>query len=458
MDIKIEKKKYLVPRKYWAWIGGGAVLIAVLIWLGLGNFSSTLKVDRKGLSIGTVEKAQFNDYVSVDGQVVPISVVQISSEEGGIVLEKVVDEGAHVNKGDVIVKLSNSNLDLEILNAESELAEKQDMLRNTQISMEQDRLNNSNEELSLSQDVITKRRSYQHQAALHKEELNSRDQVAPKDILIHQKGNKPTPYVTLQQAADTTRCIHIAYVAEGYTDAEMPVFLKDAQEATEAIFAHEPFKSMRDRFNIVAVKSPSKQSGPSIPAQGIWHETALSSHFDTFYSDRYLTTLHLKDLHNWLAGTPYEHIIVLVNSDKYGGGGILNSYNLTTCHQKWFKPVVVHEFGHSFAGLADEYAYEQEQIPMYPHDVEPWEKNITTLADFHGKWENMIDKKTKIPTPLSKKEKEAVSKVGVFEGAGYSLKGVYRGVQDCRMRINETPEFCAVCKKALQDLIDFYTK
>ena len=129
-------------------------------------------------------------------------------------------------------------------------------------------------------------------------------QVAPKDILIHQKGNKPTPYVTLQQAADTTRCIHIAYVAEGYTDAEMPVFLKDAQEATEAIFAHEPFKSMRDRFNIVAVKSPSKQSGPSIPAQGIWHETALSSHFDTFYSDRYLTTLHLKDLHNWLAGTP----------------------------------------------------------------------------------------------------------------------------------------------------------
>ena len=89
MDIKVEKKKYLVPRKYWAWIGGGAVLIAVLIWLGLSNFSSTLKVDRKGLSIGTVEKAQFNDYVSVDGQVVPISVVQISSEEGGIVLEKV---------------------------------------------------------------------------------------------------------------------------------------------------------------------------------------------------------------------------------------------------------------------------------------------------------------------------------------------------------------------------------
>lgn len=283
-------------------------------------------------------------------------------------------------------------------------------------------------------------------------------QVAPKDILIHQMGNQPTPYETLQQAADTTKCIHIAYVAEGYTEAEMPVFLKDAKEATEAIFAHEPFKNMRDRFNIVAVKSPSQESGPSIPSKGIWHKTALSSHFDTFYSDRYLTTLHLKDLHNWLAGTPYEHIIVLVNSDKYGGGGILNSYNLTTCHQQWFKPVVVHEFGHSFAGLADEYAYESEQIPMYPHDVEPWEKNITTLADFHGKWENMIKKGTKVPTPLSKNEKVAKTKVGVFEGAGYSPKGVYRGVQDCRMRINETPEFCAVCQDALKQIIDFYTK
>jgi len=283
-------------------------------------------------------------------------------------------------------------------------------------------------------------------------------QVAPKDILIHKKGNHPTPYATLQQAADTTHCIHIAYVAEGYKPEEMPVFLKDAQDATEAIFAHEPFKSNRDKFNIVAVESPSEDSGASEPGNGIWKHTALDSHFDTFYSDRYLTTLHLKKLHDWLAGTPYEHIIVLVNSSKYGGGGILNSYNLTTCHQKWFKPVVVHEFGHSFAGLADEYAYEEEAIPMYPHDVEPWEKNITTLVDFDSKWKDMMDKKTKVPTPLSKNEKVAKTKVGVFEGAGYSTKGVYRGVQDCRMRINETPEFCAVCKKALQDIIDFYTK
>ena len=266
-------------------------------------------------------------------------------------------------------------------------------------------------------------------------------QVVPTDILIHHKGEHPTPYTVLQQAADTTHCIHIAYVAEGYTSAEMATFLKDAHKANEALFAHEPFKTLRDRFHVIAVESPSQDSGTSEPSKGIWKNTALHSHFDTFYSDRYLTTLNLKDLHDWLAGTPYEHIIVLVNTEKYGGGGILNSYNLSMTHNKWFKPVVVHEFGHSFAGLADEYAYEEEQIPMYPHDIEPWEQNITTLVNFNSKWVDMVKKGTKIPTPLSKDEKTAKTKVGVFEGAGYSLKGVYRGVQDCRMRINDTPEY-----------------
>ena len=279
--------------------------------------------------------------------------------------------------------------------------------------------------------------------------------VVPTDILIRKTGtHMVTPYETLQQAADTNRCIHIAFVAEGYQKEEMHVFLKDAQVAIDALFAHEPFKSMRDRFNIIAVKSPSKESGTSEPSKGIWKETALHSHFDTFYSNRYLTTLNIKDLHNVLAGTPYEHIIVLVNTNMYGGGGILNSYNLSMTHHPQYRPVVVHEFGHSFGGLGDEYAYEQEQIPMYPHDVEPWEPNLTTLTDFHGKWEDMIEKGTPRPTPSTPENKE---KVGLYEGAGYSLKGVYRGMQDCRMRTNENPEFCPVCNRALQNLIKFYT-
>ena len=287
--------------------------------------------------------------------------------------------------------------------------------------------------------------------------------VAPRDILIRHMGERNvTPYETLQQAADPSRCIHIAYIAEGYTEAEMPVFIKYCRIAMEALFAHEPFKSMRQRFNIIAVKAPSAESGTSEPSKGIWKNTALHSHFDTFYSDRYLTTLHLKDLHNWLAGTPYEHIIVLVNTEKYGGGGILNSYNLSMAHNDYFKPVVVHEFGHSFAGLGDEYAYEKETINMYPTDVEPWEPNLTTLVDFHGKWENLINKKTPIPTPqpadLDKPNARRDKwKIGAYEPAGYAQHGVYRGFPDCRMRTNVHPEFCPVCTQALTRLIQFYT-
>ena len=303
--------------------------------------------------------------------------------------------------------------------------------------------------------------------------------IAPNDILIRRIGfNNRTPYTTLQAAADTNNCINIAFVAEGYRKEEMPVFIDDAKVAIEALFEHEPFKEMRNRFNIVAVESASVDSGTSEPSKDLWRNTVLGSHFDTFYSDRYLTTLNLKALHDVLAGIPYEHIIVLVNTSEYGGGGILNSYNLSMTHHPQYRQVVVHEFGHSFAGLADEYAYEQEQIPMYPHDVEPWEKNITTLVDFHDKWESLIKQGTPVPTPLpettatkggkggkkakGKKanaaEKSDMEKLGVYEGAGYSLKGVYRPCPDCRMRSNNHKEFCPACQKALKDLINFYTK
>lgn len=296
--------------------------------------------------------------------------------------------------------------------------------------------------------------------------------VCPEDILIRRIGfGKTTPFVTLQSADDTTKCIHIAYVAEGYKAEEMSVFLEDAKIATEALFKHEPFKTMRNRFNIVAVESSSVDSGTSEPSKGVWRNTVLGSHFDTFYSNRYLTTLNLKSLHDVLAGIPYEHIIVLVNTEEYGGGGILNSYNLSMTHHPLYRQVVVHEFGHSFAGLADEYAYETEQIPMYPHDIEPWEKNITTLVDFHNKWEGLIAPGTHVPTPMPKTQnskakgkhniKDSTSekiKVGVYEGAGYSLKGVYRPYPDCRMRSNEHKDFCPACQKALSDLIKFYTE
>ena len=266
--------------------------------------------------------------------------------------------------------------------------------------------------------------------------------VDPTDILIRRAGERlVTPYVTLQQAADTSRCIHVAYVAEGYQQHEMGTFLEDCRAAMESLFRHEPFHQMQDRFNMIAVMSPSAESGTSWPAKGIWKNTVLGSHFDTFYSDRYLTTLHQKKLHDVLAGTPYEHIIILVNTDHYGGGGIYNSYNLTYAHGPQFRPVVVHEFGHSFGGLGDEYPYGDDD-PMYFPDTEPWEPNLTTKHDFSGKWEALVSE----------------GRAGLIEGGGYLSKGVWRGFENCRMRTNEEPEFCLVCRQALTRLIDFYTR
>ena len=278
--------------------------------------------------------------------------------------------------------------------------------------------------------------------------------IDPHDILMTPIGEQGIlPYTTLQAPKDSSRAIHIAFVAEGYTEDEMEDYIADAHKAVASIFGHEPFKSLRDRFSIIAVRSPSAESGASIPSKGIWRDTALGSHFDTFYSERYLTTLHLRKLHDLLAGTPYEHIIVLVNTPHYGGGGILNSYNLSMTKHPAFVPVVTHEFGHSFAGLADEYAYEAEQIPMYPTDVEPWEQNITTLKEFSAKWVDLLPAEVStIPTP-----EECNYPVGVYEGGGYSLKGVYRPSKDCRMRTNSNPEFCPVCQRAIRKVIDFYT-
>lgn len=293
----------------------------------------------------------------------------------------------------------------------------------------------------------------------HKETASLTHEIDPKDILIHQRGDEAsiTPHRYLLKSGSEENCIDIAILAEGYTKEETELFYKDAQTACEALFSHEPFKKLKSRFNVVAVFSESKDSGVSIPRQNEWKKTAVSSHFDTFYSDRYLTTRSVKGIHNWLAGIPYEHIIILANTDTYGGGGIYNSYTLTTAHHPMFKPVVVHEFGHSFGGLADEYAYDAAPSPQYPYSIEPWEQNITTLADFDAKWKDMVEPGTPVPTPVQTEKSLIYTKVGVYEGAGYTQKGIYRPTTECRMKINEAPVFCPVCQRALEKLIRFYT-
>lgn len=283
--------------------------------------------------------------------------------------------------------------------------------------------------------------------------------VDPKDILIRQFAQEPTtPYRYIYKNGDPKDCIDVIIVAEGYTQKEMENFYADAKMAADAILAHSPFNRLKDKFNFIAAASASRESGISIPGKGIWKDTAVKSHYDTFYSERYLTTLHLKELHNLLAGIPYEHIIILANTDNYGGGGIYNSYTLSSAHHASFKPVVVHEFGHSFGGLADEYFYDDQYEVVYPADAEPWEQNITTLVDFESKWKDMLPKGTKIPTIPEGKKNEIYTKIGVYEGAGYQSKGVYRPVQECRMKVNNAPDFCPVCCRALERLIHFYTE
>ena len=188
MDIQLEKIKG-IQKKHIPYIAGGAVVILLLIWIIFGNHASTLRVDAASLNIADVTFGKFNDYIRLNGQVQPISVVQLSPQEGGIVQEKVVEEGAHVKKGDVILRLSNSNLDLQILNAESELAEKQNLLRNTQVTMQQDKLNNETEKVQLDIDTRRKQRTYLQYERLYKERLISREEYlqAKEDYEVAQK-------------------------------------------------------------------------------------------------------------------------------------------------------------------------------------------------------------------------------------------------------------------------------
>ena len=181
MDIQLEKKKGL-RKKHIPYVIGGALFVFLLGWIIFGDHAATLRVDARSLTVGEVRRDQFNDFFRVDGQVQPITVVQLSPEEGGIVQEKVVEEGAKVKRGDVIVRLSNSNLDLEILNAEAELAEKQNLLRNTQVTMEQDKLTNETERAQYEIDMRRARRSYEQQKQLYEEEL-----VAKEDYLKAQE-------------------------------------------------------------------------------------------------------------------------------------------------------------------------------------------------------------------------------------------------------------------------------
>lgn len=276
--------------------------------------------------------------------------------------------------------------------------------------------------------------------------------VNPNDILIKKSTNNNISYEIIHKST-IENPIKIAVVAEGFQEKEMEQFMDYAHKTVKHLFEHQIFKKYKNSFEIVAVKTPSKDSGVSVPSKNSWKKTAVSSHFDTFYSERYLTTSHIKELHNLLGNVPYQHIIILANTDVYGGGGILNAYSLTTTKNKQFAPVVVHEFGHSFAGLADEYFYENDVFENKAiHQVEPWEKNNTSLVDFKSKWQDLVEETTTIPTSDSLKN---IIEIGAFEGL--KGNGLYIPSHHCRMKTNSATDFCKVCSGAIEEIILFYT-
>lgn len=276
----------------------------------------------------------------------------------------------------------------------------------------------------------------------HKESARMRHPLNPSDILIRQLSGSGASYRALGEEKALDKAVDVVILSEGYTAAEEDKFWADATRASEAILSHEPFTSRSDDFCFRAVFSPSRDSGPSVPHDGLWNRTTASSHFDTFYSQRYLTTSSVQDVYNAIGNVPFEQIIVLANTPVYGGGGIFNSLTIMGSDHSTFNQVLVHEFGHAFGGLGDEYAYADEQDNMYPADTEPWEPNITTLKDFGSKWQDLVDS----------------GEAGLFEGAGYQLHGVYRPAEDCRMKTNQCKSFCPVCTRAINKAIDFYTK
>lgn len=268
----------------------------------------------------------------------------------------------------------------------------------------------------------------------------------PNDILIRRSKHTPLPHSYIGERKDPRKVIDIAILPEGYTADEMAQFHIDAERAAAAITEHEPFSELRDLLNFVVVDAPSTDSGCSLPRNGVWNRTACGSHFDTFYTERYNTTGRLRDVHTLLENIAYEHILILTNTDIYGGGGFYNDYCIASAHAPWTEEVIVHEFGHSFGGLADEYATDNNADNYYPSDIEPWEQNITTKCDFKSKWNDLLDK------TINNQH------IGLYEGAGYQTKDVFRPVENCRMRVNNVKDFCPVCQRAISRMIRFHTE
>jgi len=280
--------------------------------------------------------------------------------------------------------------------------------------------------------------------------------VNPNNYFIKKNNTLKFPYKKVVDAGSSAEKVDIVYLAEGYTKEQMGKFQKDVKRLNDYLFEREPFKSQKSAFNIWSVASASQEQGTDIPGDNVWANTIMNSNFYTFNSSRYLTTFDQKSIRDIAANVPYDHIVVLVNHERYGGGGFLNYYSITTVDNIKSREVFVHEFGHSFGGLADEYFSSTVAVnDFYPASVEPWEPNITNMVNFDSKWKHMITKEIPVPTPLTNKYKEAL---GAFEGAGYTATGMWRPMDHCIMRsLSVKQTYCPVCQEGMDKMIAHYS-
>jgi len=280
--------------------------------------------------------------------------------------------------------------------------------------------------------------------------------INPSSYFIRPEEKPKYETADLVNNGDPAEKVDIVFLPEGYTKNEMDKFEKDAARMIEYFYNCEPFNEYKNSFNFRIVYAFSEESGTDFPGKRIYKDTKINSSFYTFDIERYLMTEDIKTVRDLAGMVPYDQIYILVNTNVYGGGGIYNYYSLSSVDNERSNFVLVHEFGHGFASLADEYySSDVATEDYYDLNFEPYEPNITTLKDFSKKWADLVEKDTPIPTPETSEYK---NKIGAFEGGGYVSKGVYRPRMDCTMKSAKYNNFCPVCKRAIIEMIKFYTE
>ncbi len=345
-------------------------------------------------------------------------------------------------------------------------------------------------------DVIVSKRDDKNE---FQEVWNAR--IDPNDYLVHRASAAYADHVVaIEQNGDPAIKVDLLILGDGYTSDEKDKFIDKAKEMTEILFATSPFKERRSDFNVWALAPPATQSGVSRPSTGIYRDTPIGATYDAFRSERYVLTTDNKAFRSIASSAPYDFVEILTNSETYGGGGIYGLYGTVAADSEWGPYVFVHEFGHHFAGLADEYYTSSVAYESPARIEEPYEPNVTALKDpAKLKWRHLVARQTPLPTPWPKETYEEHSlayqarrtemreanvpesemnelfrsnqdfvedlfstadhrhDIGAFEGANYQAKGFYRSALNCIM-FTRTENFCTVCSAAIEEVIDEYTK